>query len=270
MIAFDGGDDFVRTHITRMPQYEFGIQLWFQQNKIREGQTLLTWWSDRGREWEIADTSNIYYIHFNNQTQRTGVGVNDGKWHHLAFSWLLVCKPEFRKAGMTYCVQGQPLDPFAYPAIECDVDQHCSHVEISLFVDGVKRAESRLPAFLLSLDGQLVLGQSMQRPFKTAEIKLRDEHYQRLRQTEENIASNLPGGAFSDNQLELIFSRLRSSYYNNSQLFESTLSKQTREGYFRESEPWRDPLSKYCDLTAPGGFRPGAGLSANIDEFRIV
>ena len=57
MIAFDGGDDFVSVAYNEMPQYEFGLQFWFQQNKIREGQSLFTWWSEKnGREWEVADT----------------------------------------------------------------------------------------------------------------------------------------------------------------------------------------------------------------------
>jgi len=267
MVAFDGGDDFLLLDYPELPQYEFGLQFWFQQNKIRDGQTLLTWWSEaRGREWEIADTSNIFYYHLNNRTQRTGVAINDGKWHHLAFSWRLHCREEVRIAGATYCVQGR--NHTSRPKMKCDVDRDCTHVEVSMMVDGVKRSETTLPAFLPSQKGQMIIGQSMQKPYKTTEIRLRDEYTEEIRRKWASITSNLPH-PFSDNQLQLIFSRLRSGYYNNTNLFAESLSKQAREALFCEGEPWREPHTKYCDSTAPGGFKPDASLSANIDEFRI-
>ena len=322
MVSFDGGDDFMVTEFQSFPQYEFGLQFWFQQNKIRGGQSLFTWWSAaRGREWEVADTSNIFYYHLNNKTHRTGVGINDGKWHNVAFSWRLHCKSEMRIPGATYCVDGRrnaveqptftadaesssensvfssttaatsqatttaisttsmattpapagsdPSSSSSYLSSDvCNIDRHCTHVEVTLFVDGVKRAESALPAFLPSKEGQLLFGQGMQKPYKTSEVKRRDDYTQDLRFRHENVTSNLVQ-PFSDNQLQLIFSRLRSGYYNNSQLFEASLSKQVRESLFIENEPWREPDTKYCDLTAPGGFRPGSGLSGNIDEFRM-
>ena len=56
------------------PQYEFSIQLWIQHDKIHSGQTLLTVWSDaRGREFEIADTSNLHFYHLNNRSLNSGV-----------------------------------------------------------------------------------------------------------------------------------------------------------------------------------------------------
>eukprot|EP00960_Hanusia_phi_P059736 764272-Hanusia_phi.AAC.6 len=92
MLSFDGGDDFMIFSNDDFPQYEFSIQLWIQQDKIHSGQTLLTIWSDaKGREFEIADTSNLYFYHLNNRSLRSGVAINDGLWHHVAFSWRLVC-----------------------------------------------------------------------------------------------------------------------------------------------------------------------------------
>ena len=104
MIAMDGGDDYFSFVYNKMPKYEFTLQLWFQQNRRRPGQTLMTYWSDeRGREFEIFDTSNLQFYHLNNRSLPSGVGINDGKWHHLAFAWRLICTGEKLIQGGTYC-----------------------------------------------------------------------------------------------------------------------------------------------------------------------
>ena len=258
MIAFDGGDDYLVSEFAKMPQYEFSIQLWFQQNKIRTGQTILTYWSDeRGREFEIADTSNIFFYHFNNRSQPTGVSVNDGFWHHLAFSFRLLCAEEKRLPGATYCQE----------SFTCDIQKACSGMEVTIIVDGEKRAIALLPAFLPSQQGIFLWGQRMLRRFKSAEVNLRDAFYQQLRAAELNLTSEI-FEAFSDNQLLLMWNRRRSNM-NDSLLIEPSIAKEARMGPFTEGEPWRRPHFKYCELLVGGGFNPWTALSANIDEVRV-
>lgn len=111
MLSLDGGDDYFSMKYNKLPQWEFTLQLWFQQNRRRQGQTLLTYWSDeRGREFEIFDTSNLQFYHLNNRSQPSGVGVNDGMWHHLAFAWRLKCTGEKKIRGGHYC-DSATIDP---------------------------------------------------------------------------------------------------------------------------------------------------------------
>ncbi|KAJ1493973.1 hypothetical protein T484DRAFT_1767267, partial [Baffinella frigidus] len=260
MLSFDGGDDYLVAPFKKMAQYEFSIQLWLQQNKMRTGQTILTYWSDeKGREFEIADTSNIFFYHLNNRSNPTGVSVNDGRWHHLAFSFRLLCAEAKRIPGATYCRQKYG---------ECDLDADCSGMEVTIMVDGQERATALLPVFLPSQQGIFLWGQRMLRRFKSAEVDLRDAYYQELRDAEQNLTSQI-GEAFTDNQLLLMWNRRRSMYMNDTMLIEPSISKEAKMGPFTEGEPWRLPHFKYCELLAGGGFNPWTALSANMDEVRV-
>eukprot|EP00961_Rhodomonas_salina_P194996 2632759-Rhodomonas_salina.2 len=269
MIAFDGGDDFLLTELQKLPQYEFSVQFWFQQHKIRPDQSILTWWTDPSRrEFEIADTSNIYFYHLNNRTARTGVSVDDGKWHHLAFSWRLVCREELRIPGATYCVED-------LAAQTCLVDRDCIHVEIVTIVDGEERARSYRPPFLPSRSGQMIWGQRMVKPLKTDEVRLKEAFFNRVQSNRFNTTSNLLE-PYTDNQLQLMFNRLRkftapssSGYFTDDDLLTGSTSRQAEKGTFTEDEPWRSPQIKYCELQGGGGFDPWNSLSGNIDEVRL-
>eukprot|EP00284_Hemiselmis_tepida_P009457 CAMPEP_0174942726 /NCGR_PEP_ID=MMETSP1355-20121228/74972_1 /TAXON_ID=464990 /ORGANISM="Hemiselmis tepida, Strain CCMP443" /LENGTH=232 /DNA_ID=CAMNT_0016189919 /DNA_START=65 /DNA_END=760 /DNA_ORIENTATION=- len=207
MIAFDGGDDYFDSLFRKFPQYEFTIQLWMQHGKRRQGQTLLTYWSDeRGREFEIADTSNLQFYHLNNRSQPSGVGVNDGKWHHLAFSWRLVCAEAWKNRGAYYCEDGVSFD--GDPLNTCYVSEHCLRVDILIIVDGVERATVSLPPFLPSKVGRFVWGQRMLKSLTTAEQHKESTFNTRQRGQASKETSDLTE-PYTDNNLRLVYDRIR-------------------------------------------------------------
>ena len=244
------------TSFYRMPSYEFGLQFWFQQNKLTTGQTILTWWTDsRGRELEIADTSNIFFYHMNNRSEPSGVGINDGNWHHVAFSWRLVCPSSVAIPGSTYCIEPR-----------CSVPLDCTRIDITIIINGEFRGNSSLPPFIPSSNGTIIWGQRVLN-YLSPETVFKNNLYDQLQASASKTTSNIEI-EFTDRELQLIYNRIRSNYLNDSVIFPKKLRTDTTGWVLTEDEPWRDPYFKYCE-TLVGDFDPFASLSANIDEIRM-
>ena len=251
-----GGNDHMVTSFSRMPSYEFGLQFWFQQSKLWAGQTILTWWTDsRGREFEVADTSNIFFYHMNNRSEPTGIGINDGKWYHVAFSWRLVCPPSLAIPGSTYCIEPR-----------CQVPVDCWYVEITVFINGEIRGKSSLPPFIPSSTGYIIWGQRVLN-YLGSETVYKNNLFSQLEASAPKTTSNIEV-EYTDRELQLIYSRIRSNYLNDTIIYSEKLRTDTTGWVLTEDEPWRDPHFKYCEIRM-GNFDPFAALSANIDEIRL-
>ena len=87
-LLFDGADDHVHAQVYTFPSEALTISMWLRTLGRRQpGQTVLSFVSSGGREFEIRDLNDVQVLRGGNATASARISVNDGKWHQLGVTW---------------------------------------------------------------------------------------------------------------------------------------------------------------------------------------